>query len=167
MRAIATTPAFALAILLGAGLPAAGLLGAKSAMAVPGGDLSVLIKGHYVCETPGDPENPDLFGGDRRPDSDFTVVGDSSYRARGVRGVYLLTGDSLRFTEGPLKGVHFHRAGSNFVRSVNADGTDGDLRCVNSVQTIAPQPSDTSRCKSLANAPGKEALRARDSALTC
>jgi hypothetical protein len=157
MRAIATVPVLALAILLGTG-PAA---------AVPGGDLTVLTKGHYVCEVPGDPDNPDLFGGIRRPDSDFDVVGDSSYRARGVRGIYFMTGDSIRFTGGPLQGARFHRTGPNFLREVDADGTDGDLRCVNSVQAVALEPSDTSRCKRVAKDPDKMALRRRDDTPAC
>jgi hypothetical protein len=162
MKAFATVPALALAFLLGMGLP-----GTESALAVSGGDLSVLARGHYVCEIPGDPENPELFGRKRRPDADFDVVGDSSYRTKGVRGIYLLTGDSVRFTEGPLKGAHFNRVGTNFLRTVNPDGTDGDLRCVNSVQAAALEPSDTSRCKRLAKDPDKVALRGHERTPDC
>ena len=143
----------AIALLI-AGLPAA------QARVVQGGDLAVLAKGRYTCELPGNPSDLDMFGGQHQPDMDFDVIGDSSYRARGVRGTYLMIGDKVRFTSGALEGHQLHQVGTTFLRAVEADGTDGTLRCVNSVQGVAVAPGDTRRCKQRTEA--KVALRKTD-----
>jgi hypothetical protein len=94
---------------------------------VPGGKIGTLQIGKYTCELPGD------AGGQIRVEAkefDFIVVRGSSYRSQGVRGSYLLTGDVVTMTGGPLKGLKLHRLSSGFLRRVTADGSDGDLRCV-------------------------------------
>ncbi len=106
-------------------LPA--LVLAASASAAPGGPIGTLPRGPYVCELPGDALGPT---GERQPQYDFTVIHGSSYRAGGQRGVYLLTGDRVAFTSGPFDGVRFHRLGDGFLRRIEADGSDGPLRCV-------------------------------------
>ena len=61
---------------------------------------------------------------------DFTVVRGSNYRADGKRGSYLMTGDVVAMTGGKLKGLKLHRISDGFLRRVEADGTDGEMRCV-------------------------------------
>ena len=103
---------------------------AGAVSAAPGGPLGTLPLGHYRCELPGDAVGP---AGIRQPAADFTVIHASSYRTASGFGVYLLTGDRLTFTSGPLDGVRFHRLSGGFLRRSEADGSDGPLRCVRRV----------------------------------
>lgn len=107
-------------------LPALALLSAPAA-AVPGGEIDTLEIGRYVCELPGDALGP---RGEIVPEAEFTVVFGSRYRAKGVGGTYLLTGDRLVFTSGPREGERYHRLSQGFLRKENFDGSDGNLRCV-------------------------------------
>lgn len=100
---------------------------AAPAAAVPGGEIGTLMIGRYTCELPGDALGP---RGVHVPSADFAVVPGSSYRANGVRGTYLLTGDQVVMTSGPRKGERYHRLTQGFLRKQNSDGSDGDLRCV-------------------------------------
>ena len=111
-----------------AALPCLSLLAlALPASAAPGGPIGTLPRGPYVCELPGDALGP---RGDRKPEFDFTVIQGSSYRAGDAIGTYLLTGDRMTFTSGPFDGARFHRVAGGFLRRMEADGSDGDLRCV-------------------------------------
>lgn len=100
---------------------------ATPALAVPGGEIGSLQLGRYTCELPGDALGP---RGEVRPAEDFAIIFGSRYEAKGTRGTYLLTGDQVVFTSGPRKGERYHRITQAFLRRQNADGTDGDLRCV-------------------------------------
>ena len=100
---------------------------AVPAAAVPGGEIGTLDQGRYTCEMPGDASGP---AGRHVPGADFTVISASSYRAGGRLGSYLLTGDSVVMTSGPHKGRKFHRLSRKFLRQVEADGGNGQLRCV-------------------------------------
>lgn len=100
---------------------------ASPAAAVPGGEIDTLTIGRYTCELPGDALGP---RGEHVPDADFAIVFGSSYRTKGVRGTYLLTGDQIVMTSGPRMGERYHRLTQGFLRKQNADGRDGDLRCV-------------------------------------
>lgn len=94
---------------------------------VPGGLIGTLDQGRYTCEMPG------VAGGPVRiaaKEFDFTVVRGSSYRAGGQRGSYLLTGDQVTMTGGALKGLKLHQISRGFLRRVEADGSDGEMRCV-------------------------------------
>jgi len=102
-------------------------LAAVPADAVPGGALGTLETGKYYCELPGDASGP---VGRHVPDADFRVISASSYEAEGRIGSYLLTGDRVTMTSGPRQGRKFHRVGRGFLRAVEADGSDGALRCV-------------------------------------
>ncbi len=97
------------------------------AAAAPGGDLGTMPAGDYICELPGDVSGP---AGLRVPSEDFTVVTASSYRAAGLLGSYLLTGDRLAMTGGAFRGKIYERQSEGFVRRINADGKPGNLRCV-------------------------------------
>ena len=100
---------------------------AAPALAVPGGEIDTLTIGRYTCELPGDALGP---RGEHVPGADFAIVFGSSYRSNGVRGTYLLTGDQVVMTSGPRMGERYHRLTQVFLRKQNADGSDGDLRCV-------------------------------------
>ena len=96
-------------------------------MAAPGGPIGTLPLGYYSCELPGDALGA---AGEHQPESDFAITHASSYRSATGKGIYLLTGDRLVFTSGPFDGIKFHRLTDGFLRRTEADGSDGDLRCV-------------------------------------
>jgi hypothetical protein len=100
---------------------------AAPAFAVPGGEIDTLEIGSYVCELPGDALGP---RGEVLPTESFAVVFGSSYRVNDVLGTYLLTGNTVVMTSGPRKGERYNRISDGFLRRQNADGSDGDLRCV-------------------------------------
>ena len=106
------------------------LAAASPARGAPGGPIDTLQLGTYVCEMPGDATGP---AGYRVEEEDFTVTNASSYLTRGGRGNYLLTGDRIVVTTGPKKGQRFHRISASFLRLVQADGSDSDLRCIRQV----------------------------------
>ena len=107
----------------------AGLIAAApgSAGAVPGGEIGTLTKGAYICELPGDATGPT---GIHIPEADFTIINASSYRAQGRIGSYLLTGDRVVMTSGTLEGQKFRRVSEGFLRRIEADGSDGKMRCI-------------------------------------
>jgi hypothetical protein len=113
---------------------------AAPAAAVPGGEIDTLEIGRYTCELPGDAL---AERGVAVPAEDFNVVYGSSYRVKGVRGTYLLTGDQVVMTSGPKDGERFHRISSGFLRKQAADGGDSDLRCViaNRNNTFVAEPA--------------------------
>ena len=95
--------------------------------AAPGGDMETMPIGDYICELPGDAAGP---SGVHVPAEDFTVVTASSYRAGEAMGSYLLAGDQLTMTGGPLQGKRYKRQSEGFVRKLDDQGNPGDLRCV-------------------------------------
>lgn len=95
--------------------------------AAPGGPIGVLPLGHYVCELPGDATGA---AGLRQTEPEFTITFGSTYRAATGVGTYLLTGDRLAFTSGPMMGRTYRRTGGTFLRQILPDGRDGRLRCV-------------------------------------
>jgi hypothetical protein len=96
-------------------------------LAVPGGAIGTLEQGYYTCELPGDATGP---AGRHLPEADFTVTSASSYRAGGTLGSYLLTGDRLVMTSGPHRGQKFVQVSRGYLRQLNADGSQGEMRCV-------------------------------------
>lgn len=98
---------------------------------VPGGPISVLQQGFYVCELPGDATGA---AGVRQADQDFSVHNASRYSTAAGRGTYLLTGDLVVMTSGPKRGQKFRQLSANFLRELDAGGTETDLRCVRRVQ---------------------------------
>ncbi|VWX51681.1 hypothetical protein [Novosphingobium sp. 9U] len=113
-------PAFLLA-----GAPSA--YAAKAPPPVPGGLIGTLEQGKYACELPGDASGPIRV---QASEFDFTIIHGSSYRSAGRRGSYLLTGDVVQMTGGKLKGLKLHRISDGFLRRIEADGQDGEMRCV-------------------------------------
>ena len=100
---------------------------AAPALAVPGGDLGTLPQGRYACEVP-DPAG--VTRGTAREEEDFTIVNASSYRARGVIGSYLRTGDSVALTSGPRDGERYRLVSSGTLQRLDASGAATVLRCV-------------------------------------
>ncbi|MCT2400040.1 hypothetical protein [Novosphingobium mangrovi (ex Huang et al. 2023)] len=90
----------------------------------PGGRIGTLALGRYVCEMPGDAASRPVH------QFEFRVVNASSYKAGGVRGSYLYTGDRVVMTGGKLKGLRLHRISEGFLREIAEDGSDGPMRCV-------------------------------------
>ncbi len=100
---------------------------AKEPPPVAGGRIGTLSLGRYQCELPGDAGGPI---GQRLPDNDFTVANASSYKAGGVRGSYLYTGNTVVMTGGKFKGLHFRRVSSGFLQETDASGVEKEMRCV-------------------------------------
>ena len=91
------------------------------------GRLDTLPIGTYQCTLPGDASGPAWH---RIPEADFTILNASSYEAKGSSGLYLLRGDLVTFTRGPLKGMNLERTGRTMLRERADDGTLGEMRCV-------------------------------------
>ena len=103
-----------------------GVLAAAPLQADQHGRLRVLPHGYWSCGLPGD-----ALGMAFRADDDlsFTTIPNSSYEAQGGGGTYLLIGDRLAFTRGPLKGRKFLWESANRLR-VATDGVErGRLIC--------------------------------------
>lgn len=94
------------------------------------GGITVMKQGNYWCETPG---NALGKAGIHQPDQDFSIRHASIYSFGAATGIYLLTGDVLRFTTGPRKGNAFRRVSENFLRKLDAQGQDTNVRCIRSV----------------------------------
>lgn len=93
------------------------------------GRLGTLPIGAYICSEPGD------AGGDAwivLPDRGFTIETGSAYQSAKGSGTYLLTGDLVTFTRGPMKNQRFRRTGNSTLRWLDADGNPGRVRCVRS-----------------------------------
>ena len=103
---------------------------AAPALAVPGGQIGSLRPGAYQCEMPGDATGA---AGLRTPAADFDIINANTYATQSGRGTYLLTGDLLQLTSGPLKGAKYHRITNNFMRQIGPDGQDTAMRCVRRV----------------------------------
>lgn len=98
-----------------------------AAGAVPGGLIDILPRGNFICELPGDASGP---AGLHVQDADFTIINDSSYRNGQGDGIYLLTGNKVIMTSGPMNGTQFRRVTDRFLRKLDVSGGDTRLRCV-------------------------------------
>jgi len=106
---------------------AALLLAATAFPAFAEGPLGTLPLGRYLCELPGDAAGP----ASRVVESEwFDIVNASSYLSTGGDGTYLLTGDTVVFTRGPMRGATFERTGAKALRRVDLAGPLAKLRCV-------------------------------------
>lgn len=103
-----------------------GALAAAPLQAEQHGRLGVLPHGYWQCGLPGD-----ALAAAFRADNalSFTTIPNSSYEARDGGGTYLLTGDDLTFTRGPLKGHSFVWESANRLRVATDDTTRGRLIC--------------------------------------
>lgn len=105
-------------------------LSAGLALAAPGGQISALPMGDFICELPGDATGP---AGVHQAEEDFTVVNATTYTNFEGRGSYLLTGTRIVMTSGPKQGEKYHRISANFLRKLAPDGSDSTLRCIRRV----------------------------------
>lgn len=98
-----------------------------NAAAVGKGRLGTLPLGRYLCETPGD-----ATGLASRPVEAmwFDVVTGSSYDGPGGRGTYLLTGDTVIFTRGPMRGLQFVRVSQRTLKGIDVASMKAGVRCV-------------------------------------
>lgn len=91
------------------------------------GRLGTLPLGNYVCSLPGD------AAGDAwivLPGEGFTIENGSAYRTDSGSGTYLLAGEMVTFTRGPLKNARYTRSGNASLQRIEADGKPGRVRCV-------------------------------------
>lgn len=101
---------------------------AGAAEAASGGRLGLLMVGRYDCELPGNAGGA-LSYADAA--ASFEVVPSSRYVGANAKpGTYLLTGDTVTMTSGPLAGTRLLRRGGKFLRRIAPDGTPSALRCV-------------------------------------
>ena len=93
------------------------------------GELGTLPTGRYLCELPGD-----AAGLASRPVDGqwFDVVNASRYVSDGGDGTYLLTGKSVVFTRGPMRGARFEWNGMRGLKRTDLAGELAKLRCVRS-----------------------------------
>ena len=99
-----------------------------AAHAASGGPIGTLMLGRYDCELPGNAGGAAAY---RDPQASFTVVTASRYLAgQAMAGTYLLRGDTVTMTSGPLTGTRLLRRNGKFLRQIDADGAPGALRCV-------------------------------------
>jgi hypothetical protein len=91
------------------------------------GRLGTLPSGRYLCELPGD-----AAGAASRPVEGewFDIVNASSYAAEGGAGTYLLTGETVVFTRGPMRGARFERRSERTLRRLDLTGELAKLRCI-------------------------------------
>ncbi len=108
-------------------LVAAGFVALVPVHAAPGGRLGVLPQGTYCCGLPGDAASAVVM---RDPSAEFRVINGSGYETDEGEGVYLLTGQTVTFTRGPLKGVRYERTGPNRLRALAAAETSARLICL-------------------------------------
>ena len=91
------------------------------------GPIGTLPQGRYLCELPGDAAGPASRPIDK---AWFDVTNGSSYAAATGRGTYLLTGDDVVFTRGPMRGARFERVSPKALQRTNLDGEFAKMRCV-------------------------------------
>lgn len=109
-------------------IAALGIAGLGSSALAGAGRLGTLPQGSYTCSLAGD------AGGEawrEMPEAAFIIGNASSYQAPdGGYGIYLMTGDRIVFTRGPMKGQRFDRVGSASLQKIDADGEKTRVRCV-------------------------------------
>ena len=91
------------------------------------GKLGTLPLGRYLCELPGHAAGPASVPVDG---AWFDVLNASSYAAEGGSGTYLLTGQQVVFTRGPMKGARFERVSDRRLDRADLEGELAKMRCV-------------------------------------
>ena len=90
------------------------------------GQIDTVMRGSYECALPGSAAGR---AGVPQPDESFTIATASTYEKNGQRGTYLVQGDRMTMTSGPLRGSSYERMRGGFLRKVE-NGSAGRLRCV-------------------------------------
>lgn len=88
--------------------------------------IGVLPQGQYQCALPGD---ADARAYVPVPDLSFRIGSASRYSHISGKGVYLLEGDTLVFTRGPLKDMRLRRMPGGLLQQLTSDGRLGRVRC--------------------------------------
>lgn len=90
------------------------------------GPLRVMPMGSYACSLPGDATGPA-----RQPieGSEFSIASASRYVSAAGNGTYLLSGERLVFTRGPMNGMRFMRTSETVLQEIDADGQRKRMRC--------------------------------------
>ena len=89
------------------------------------GPLATLPVGRYQCSLPGDAGGSAWTPIDKR----FSIKNASRYLHPEGTGTYLMSGDELVFTRGPLKNERYKRMGTSMLRMKNEDGSLSRIRC--------------------------------------
>ncbi|MFC3214287.1 hypothetical protein [Novosphingobium panipatense] len=138
----AAKPAVLLALLAGAVI--SGCAASEPPPMVPGGPISALPLGTYTCELAGDAGGP---VSKPLPEYEFRVTNASTYKAGGVRGSYLLTGEHVSMTGGNLRGSAC--TGSPRTCCARSRKTERTARCgacaVRTTDATPPQSSSPAR----------------------
>lgn len=108
-------------------LTGACLGGISVALSAQPGRLGTLPLGTYICSLPGDADGQAWVV---LPGEGFTIENGSAYRTDNGSGTYLLAGDIVTFTRGPLKNMRYTRSGNASLQRIEADGKPGRVRCV-------------------------------------
>lgn len=107
----------------------AAVLPTASVDAAPG-RLSLLPLGTYVCALPGDADGAAFVV---LPEREFTIRNGSTYRAKDGNGTYLLAGNMVTFTRGPMKNMKLIRTGTSVLQHLDDSGKPGRMRCVHKI----------------------------------
>ena len=110
-------------------LAAAAASVAQPVLAQADAPLGILPVGRYECSLPGDAGGPAWHA---VPEMKFSIRSASRYAGVDGDGTYLLRGDELVFSRGPMKDHRFKRTGNFVLRQIEADGSIGRLRCIRS-----------------------------------
>lgn len=109
---------------------AGGVCLSAAALAAPGGKLGTLPLGEYRCALPGDAASQAWVP---LEDKNFTIGNASTYHTPEGSGTYLLTGERVTFTRGPMNKMRFERTASSTLRWIDEEGELSRVRCVRSV----------------------------------
>ena len=110
-------------------LPIAVIVLAAALVAAPSlaqGRLGLLPQGEYICALPGSADGP---AWNEVEGHGFSITGASSYSTEKGSGTYLLEGNRVTFTRGPLKGHKMMQVSSGLLQEYGPDGKLGRLRC--------------------------------------
>jgi hypothetical protein len=98
-----------------------------AALAQADGPLGTLPVGEYQCALPGDADGAAWVPIEGKS---FRIKSASRYSSPTGQGTYLLSGEDLVFTRGPMKDERYQRMGSSMLRMKNLDGSLTRVRCV-------------------------------------
>ena len=102
------------------------LFGADLAHAGARERIGTLPQGRYECGLPGDAAGQAWVVD---PAYNFSISSASRYISAQGRGTYLLVGEDVIFTRGPMKDMRLRRQASGLLQQIDSDGTPGRLRC--------------------------------------
>lgn len=91
------------------------------------GRLDTLPVGTYECALPGNAAGAAYVV---QKDREFRIASASRYETAKGNGTYLLTGDTIVVTRGPMQGERYQRTGKAALRELGGDGEPTRLRCI-------------------------------------